>query len=93
VLRNDNGVFVDINATLIGGANLGIAWGDYDNDGDLDLLLSGNTASLGPKTVLYRNDGGGVFTNVQAPLSGFSCDPPPALVWGDYDNDAIWILS
>jgi hypothetical protein len=34
-----------------------VAWGDYDNDGDLDILLAGNTGS-GRVTQIYRNDSG-----------------------------------
>jgi hypothetical protein len=54
------------------------SWGDYDHDGDDDLMTAG--------LLLYRNDGG-AFTDVTevAGLSGL-----PGLgggVWGDYDND------
>jgi hypothetical protein len=58
---------------------------DYDNDGDIDLLISGFNSSYAPYTVLYNNDGSGNFTeNTQAPLK--------QLYWGatnfvDYDND------
>jgi len=37
-----------------GGHSAGIAWGDCDNDGDLDLFV---TDALGENTRLYRNDG------------------------------------
>jgi len=52
------------------------AFGDYDNDGDDDLLSGG---------ALWRNDGGGAFTNVtdQAAIAGAGGET----VWGDYDND------
>ena len=35
-----------------------VAWGDYDNDGDLDILLAGNPlyGSNGFTTKIYRND-------------------------------------
>jgi len=51
-------------------------WGDYDNDGDLDILLN----SVG--TIIYRNDGSGVFTDISVPGTyGQNA------VWIDYDND------
>ncbi|MFH1529810.1 MAG: FG-GAP-like repeat-containing protein [Pseudomonadota bacterium] len=52
------------------------AFGDYDNDGD-DDLLSGGT--------LWRNDGGGAFTNVTADVNIGGAGGET--VWGDYDND------
>ena len=39
-----------------------VAWGDYDNDGRLDFLLTGETGS-GPIAQVWRNTGSG-FTNV-----------------------------
>jgi len=65
-----------------GGRGLGVAWGDYDNDGDLDIYLSNN----GNPNKLFRNDGGGVFTDATtSPLD----DPGIGygVAWGDYDND------
>ena len=60
------------------------AWGDYDNDGDLDLALTGEIAAGGPRCArIYRNEGGGSFT-MQADMMSIyrsSC------AWGDYDND------
>ena len=40
----------------------GAAWGDLDNDGDFDLV-NGTTGSGAPNDV-FRNDGGGTFTDV-----------------------------
>jgi hypothetical protein len=57
------------------------AWGDYDNDGDLDLYLANHDAY----SRLYRNDGSDVFTDVTSgPVAEWYGS---AGVWGDYDND------
>ena len=37
--------------------NSSVAWGDYDRDGDLDILLTGDGMSK-----IYRNDGSNTFT-------------------------------
>ena len=43
------------------GAALGdLAWGDYDNDGDLDILFTGNVSGV-PTSKIYRNDGNNRF--------------------------------
>jgi hypothetical protein len=74
--------FSDIGAGLSGIKNSSVAWGDYDNDGDLDLLTAGS-ANGGPISRVYGNDGGN-FSDVGAALPGVSHG---ASVWGDYDGD------
>jgi PKD repeat protein len=62
-----------------------VNWGDYDNDGDLDILLTGRNASNVPKTLIYKNNGNGNFiqqTNTN--LTGYSRS---SASFGDYDND------
>ena len=61
-----------------------IAWGDYDNDGDPDLLLTGEMANGTPTTQVYRNNGNGTFTDVNA---GITAMEESMVDWGDYDND------
>ena len=91
IYRNDNGVFTNINASLTDMSYGSIAWGDYDDDGDLDVLLTGCGGDGGHSNDcsdnlarIYRNDGGGVFTNIWAALTsvGYS-----SAAWGDYDDD------
>lgn len=58
---------------------------DVDNDGDIDLLMSGTTDNLIVRTILYLNDGSGRFTelpsaNLQNTFSGKSSIT-------DMDND------
>ncbi|MFN8061437.1 MAG: penicillin acylase family protein [Vicinamibacterales bacterium] len=88
--RNDGGHFVDVAKTLhmdggrrpapYGGVGPSVA--DYDNDGDLDLYV----ANYGPN-FLYRNDGGGRFTEVAAELGIAGDYHATTSNWGDYDND------
>jgi hypothetical protein len=84
VYRNDGaGAFTDIDAGLTGVMHSSAAWGDYDNDGDLDILLTGDTGSARVSKV-YRNDGDGAFTDIGAGLTGVGYS---SVAWGDYDND------
>jgi uncharacterized repeat protein (TIGR01451 family) len=82
--RNDGGVFVEsgpADDALPGVSTSSVAWGDYDNDGDLDILLTGATGS--PVARVYRNEGG-VFVAIDAAFTGVSYS---SVAWGDYDND------
>jgi len=64
-------------------ANSSVKWGDSDGDGDLDILLTGNT-TLYWVSKLYRNDGSGMFVDTGAPLPGVAAS---SVDWGDQDND------
>ncbi|MCC7144475.1 MAG: VCBS repeat-containing protein, partial [Candidatus Eisenbacteria bacterium] len=59
----------------------GVAWGDYDGDGDPDLYLSRRDAP----NQLFRNDAGTFVDATTAPLGGVGGGQ--GAVWGDYDND------
>ena len=93
--RNDgNGTFVKITTGAIvsdGGPSEGCAWGDYDNDGFLDLFVANGGESDVParKNFLYRNTGTGAFTRVTAGAIATDTGHFVACSWGDYDNDGF----
>ncbi len=67
----------------------GVAWGDFDGDGDLDLYTSNLQAneSYPAPNCLYRNDGGGVFIDI-APAAGVDDgDSGRSVSWIDFDQD------
>jgi hypothetical protein len=69
---------------------MGVDWGDYDNDGQLDLVV---TTFEKERRCIYHNDGGDLFTEQSADLG--VGDPKTPLVafgvkWIDADNDG-WL--
>ena len=78
--------FTQVQADLFSVPNsLSNVWGDYDNDGDLDLAVSIGTGEIR----LYRNDKG-VLTSVGAQMGMPQKGPEfRGLSWGDYDADGF----
>jgi PKD repeat protein len=65
---------------------VGCAWGDYDNDGDLDLYLPQIYDISYAYSYLYMNNGDGTFTDVTEE-AGVRVWDTYAGCWADYDND------
>jgi hypothetical protein len=89
--NNRDGTFTDVTAQagVAGeGYSVGVAVGDYDNDGWPDIYVTGVNHNT-----LYHNNGDGTFTDVtsRAGVSGALADgrKPWAVsaAWIDYDND------
>lgn len=80
--NNGNGTFTDIAAGLTGIAPGCLAWGDYDNDGLLDLAFCGVTVG-GVKITRICHNNGSSFTEQDLGIPG--CQGQ--IAWGDYDND------
>jgi ASPIC and UnbV/FG-GAP-like repeat len=66
------------------------AWGDYDNDGYLDLFLGHEDWGLKKHAVqLFHNNRDGTFTD-RAPALGFGVlGVVKGVAWGDYNNDRL----
>ena len=86
--NNRDGTFSKITAAPFSSdmsISQGCSWGDYDNDGLLDLVVCNNNA----QNFLYHNEGNGAFskatnsglTSLTAAFSGSA--------WADYDNDGF----
>jgi hypothetical protein len=67
-------------------AGVGVYPADYDADGDLDLFI----AQWGLPNVLYRNEGGFVFTDVTASAGLGDAGRAAGCAWTDYDGDG-WL--
>jgi enediyne biosynthesis protein E4 len=82
------GTHVDRDGNVHGG--MGTDWGDFDNDGKLDLFVA---TYVNEAKSLYRNEGGGIFTDV-AYAAGTSPATQPYVSFGakflDADNDG-WL--
>lgn len=85
VWRNQgNGTFPQATVTLPGISSGSAAWGDYDNDGDLDIALAGvQTNGVGLAQV-YGNNGNGTFSSLGLTLPALT---RASVAWADYDND------
>ncbi len=85
LIRVDTGIVAND-----GGSSVGSAWGDYDNDGDLDLFVSNDRAGGGSgRNFLYENSGPPHYSFVKMTAgeavndigNSFGCS------WADYDRD------
>ncbi|APF18505.1 hypothetical protein Calab_2898 [Caldithrix abyssi DSM 13497] len=73
------------------------SWGDYDNDGDLDLFIgnAGDTPDVPEKNILFRNDGldangNPIMTRMDSATVGdivADVDLTICSAWADFDND------
>jgi len=96
LLRNTGGIFEDV--TVASGlgepiASQSAAWGDYDNDGLLDLFVAGEfrgkPSDPRNRCRLYRNGGDGTFTDVAAAAGVQNERWAKGATWGDYDADGF----
>jgi hypothetical protein len=92
LFENNNGVFTET-STEFGGdiINTQFAWGDLDNDGDLDLVLMGDFETFDNYSYIYRNDGNNNFVEFSNTISAFSQGKVKiADLDNDGDNDLVF---
>ena len=90
--NNGNGQFEVVKGIGLDqlGESVGAAWGDFNNDGYLDLVVINFSFNSPQANFLYRNNGDGTFTQItNGPIAtdtGYfqSCS------WVDFDNDG-WL--
>jgi hypothetical protein len=83
--NNRDGTFTDVTERAgVGGAyfGMGVAVGDYDNDGWPDIFVT----SYG-KCILYKNNHDGTFADVTDKAGVATPGWTTSSVWLDYDND------
>ena len=83
--QNSDGTFTDVTqrANLKGvGYSMGVAAADYDNDGFVDLFVTGYKTDR-----LYRNNGDGTFSDVTNKLPRVDKGWDTSAGWFDYDRD------
>lgn len=85
LFANNGAVFAEIASAGFEGVDLSsVAWGDYDNDGDLDLVIAGRGGVVPQIAKIYENDGNGGFAEFASSLPAVNA---ASVAWGDYDND------
>ncbi|MBI3027268.1 VCBS repeat-containing protein [Candidatus Woesearchaeota archaeon] len=93
--NNGDGTFTKTDASTIGLPNRtrgsgedaeDFQWGfgDYDNDGDLDVFITSTSAT---ERNFFENDGDGTFTEKTITANLPTDDVGTNPVWGDYNND------
>ena len=84
--NNSDGTFKDVTSSAKmnnqGSYGHGVACGDYDNDGYVDIYVT----NFGPNR-LYRNDGDGTFTDVTAQAGVGDPRWSSSATFFDYDSD------
>lgn len=90
-LARASGEFTEIPAGLIGLDIAAVAWGDYNNDGFLDLAIAGGDSCFWGIRI-YKNNGNGTFTNLTT-INNVEGISYARLSWIDYDRDGFLDLT
>jgi enediyne biosynthesis protein E4 len=96
--NNGDGTFSDVSVKAgvsdrAGRFGMGVAWCDFNEDGRVDLYVANDTGG----NYLYRNDGGGTFTDVglasgTALSENGAAQASMGVAIGDYDHRGRWSI-
>ncbi len=78
------------------GTYLACAWGDYDNDGFPDLVITCANSGAPQRNVLFHNNGNGTFTKLTTTAISAEARDWRGCAWADYDNDGyldLYVVS
>lgn len=87
--NNGDGTFTQINNSSLATDALNAnsaSWGDYDNDGDVDLFVA-RASTVGLTNYLYRNTGNFNFTKIDTGVTAQTTAISSCASWVDFDND------
>lgn len=96
--NNGDGTFTDVTKSAgiynTTGKGLGVVWGDYDNDGALDIYIANDST----ENLFYRNNSDGTFEEVGFMVGvALSEDGAPengmGTAFGDWNNDGWFDLT
>jgi hypothetical protein len=85
-INNGNGTFTKITSDPIVSINHwagGSSWGDFDNDGWLDMFVGGYDGA----NLVFKNKSDGTFTQIITGILATDGNYKEAAAWCDYDND------
>jgi hypothetical protein len=88
--NNGDGTFTKITDGEIVNDNAeshGVSWGDYNNDGWIDLFVTNHDWNINQKNFLYKNNGDGSFTKVLDPELEADENTSFGSTWLDVDSD------
>ena len=96
--NNGDGTFTDVTKSAgiynTTGKGLGVVWGDYNNDGTLDIYIANDST----ENLFYRNNGDGTFEEIGFMVGvALSEDGAPengmGTAFGDWNNDGWFDLT
>jgi len=91
--NNGNGTFTRVTTGAIANdvaEGWGCAWGDYDNDGWIDLFVAnGNVNNTAINDFLYHNNGDGTFQKITSGSLVNDGELGDSCAWGDYNGDGF----